>query len=225
MNRTVYSHKTTFAFEEACRHLLQRIRDGGKYDLPRHGADVETLVQSRRLAEFTDAFLDRIVEQANGDNDPVIAALATAISNRLPPKLLKEVPVLTERNGKSDGYGTRFRLNCRHRLAKLASDHELDLGRFLFCETKRLSFEDRRHRLSADEARHLPPEEEDPLIKIFVAGSAEPVSIVDVPHSIIGKCSDFEFRALRLYFVRRPDDDRTLTEELRQAVANWDTLE
>ena len=39
MHRTVYWHKTTYAFEEAARQLIRRLRDGkpDEYDLPRDG--------------------------------------------------------------------------------------------------------------------------------------------------------------------------------------------
>ena len=224
MHRTVYGHKTTMAFEEACRQLLRRVRDLERYELPRDGAAVEKLVRSKGLGDFTDAYVDRVVHQATNDEDPVVAGLALAIRHRQPPKLLKEVLVLTEPNPQSTA-GSIFKLNCRHRLAELARKHGLSLGQFLLCETKPLLLEDRPHRIPADDARNLPSEEEDPLIKVFVGGAQEPVSIVDVPYGILGKCADFVFRAFRLYFVPTPENRKNVARDiacdLALEVAGW----
>jgi len=220
MHRTVYGHKTTMAFEEACRQLLRRARDTGRYGIPKDGPAVESLVKCKELGDFTDAYVDHIVHQATNDGDPIIAGLASAIRQRQPPKLLKEVLVLKEPEAQSTP-GSVFKLNCRHRLSALASTHGLRLGQFLLCETKPLLLEERPHRITAGAARDLPPEEEDPLIKIFVGESEEPVSIVDVSHSIIGKCADFVFQAFRLYFVPTPGDDKHAADQLGSAVADW----
>jgi hypothetical protein len=220
MHRTVYAHKTTMAFEEACRQLLRRIRDAGRYGLPKDGPAVESLVKSQELGDFTDAYVDHIVQRAINDEDPVIAGLASAIRRRQPPKLLKEVLVLQGRDEEPPP-GSVFKLNCRHRLRALAQSHGFHLGQFLLCETKPLLLEDRPHRITASAARELPPEEEDPLIKVFVGQNEEPVSIVDVPHSIIGKCADFVFQAFRLYFVPTLGGNEPTPDELRCAVADW----
>ena len=73
MHRSVYYHKTTFGLEEACRQLLRRGRDQGKFGIPVDGTAVADLVKGKgSLGQFTDAYVDVIVEKAAQDDDPVI---------------------------------------------------------------------------------------------------------------------------------------------------------
>jgi hypothetical protein len=59
------------------------------------------------------------------------------------------------------------------------------------------------------------------IIKVFVGDQPEPVSVVDVPHSIAHLCSNHFFQAFRLYLV--PDEDTTeaTVEDLRNEVRRW----
>ena len=100
------------------------------------------MVKSGHLGEFTDAFVDRIIERAAADDDPVITSLANCIRRRRPPRLLKEIHVL-ENNGRPAHAGSMFRQSCQHHLRSLASDHSLPLGRFLVCSTPPLTLEER----------------------------------------------------------------------------------
>src|SRR5262249_51912412 len=75
LHRSVYYHKTTFGLEEACRQLLCRVRDKGKYGMPTDGKAIADFVKGPMLGRFTDAFVDTIVEKAAQDDDPVIQAL------------------------------------------------------------------------------------------------------------------------------------------------------
>ena len=219
MHRSVYYHKTTFGLEEACRQLLRRGRDQGKFGIPVDGTAVADLVKGKELGQFTDAYVDVIVEKAAQDDDPVISALAESIRRRRPPKLLKEVVVLEE-NGKVAHAGAIFRKDCKHQLADLARQHGLPVGRFLVAETHPLTLEERGALLTEHQLQSLKPKERQEIIKVFVEGQQEPVSIVDVPHSIVHLCSNHFFQAFRLYLVRdaATDDDlprncpgRTLT--------------
>ncbi|MGL4554158.1 MAG: HD domain-containing protein, partial [Gemmataceae bacterium] len=119
MYRSVYYHKTTFGMEEACRQLLRRARDAGKFGMPAGGDAVRGWARGPRLGRFTDAFVDDVVEQAAEDADPVVAALGNAIRRRRPPRLLREALVL-ERSSASAHAGTTLMGNCQHRLGRLA---------------------------------------------------------------------------------------------------------
>jgi HD superfamily phosphohydrolase len=220
MHRSVYYHKTTFGLEEACRQLLRRGRDQAKFGIPTDGAAIANLVKGPELGRFTDAYVDGIVERAAHDNDPVIKALAESIRRRRTPKLLKEVLVL-ERNGNTAHAGALFKKDCKHQLAELAQRHGLLPGRFLLAETRPLTMEERGALLTEHQAQSLQPKEKQEIIKVFVEGRKEPVSVVDVPHSIVHPCSNHFFQAFRLYLVCDDATDRDFIDKLRKEVNEW----
>jgi hypothetical protein len=224
MHRNVYWHKTTSGFEEACRQLLRRLRDRGEADVPKDGAAVEKVVKSNQLRGFTDTLVDGAVRKACADSDPVVKALAEAIANRRAPKLLKEVPVCESR---PDSHaGKMFRQRCKSELKGLAAEFGLSLGQFLFYEKKPLYIALRRQTLRPAEAQAISSErldsmvleEEEEDIRVFVAGSEEPVSLMDVDHSIIAKLRDYFFASYRLYVVCE-DGDRVAA--LKQGTKDW----
>ena len=220
MHRSVYYHKTTFGLEEACRQLLRRVRDAKLFELPTDGASIERHVKSDRLSGFTDSYVDRIVDEASHHANGVIKALANSIRRRRPPKRLREVQVL-EPNTSQHHAGEIFMRECKHRLKKLADDNSIPLGRFLLAATKPLRLEERGALLTDAEAKKLKPDERQEIIRVFVDGSEEPVSVVDVRHSLTHLCSNHYYQTFRLYLV--PDDDTTedLITSLRAEVGSW----
>ena len=217
MHKTVYFHKTTFGFEEACRQLLRRLRNMAKPQIPKDGNKVISIAKSKRLLDFTDAFVDQEIESATRSRDKVCRALARSISERRPPKLLKEVCTLEDRNTKHHR-GTSFSQCCRNELSALAKSNGIPLGFFLFASTKPVAFEKRGHLMTGAEARGLKPEEKDELIKVFEGDDEEPKSIVDIEHSILHTCAGQVFCAHRLYVVC---EDRDRVTKLRAAVSDW----
>ncbi len=224
MHRTVYWHKTTYAFEEAARQLIRRIRDEkpSQYDLPADRAAVEERVKSPKLRTFTDAYLDGLIEKATGDEDEKIQTIAQSLLDRRPPKLLHEVCDLQE-GGSAGAKATAFRVNCRHRLVGLAQDTRLPLWRFMYCQTLPLRFEKRGPAMTAEEARKMVPEEADELIKVFCGNESEPVSLVDIEHSIMSQCAGFAVRLCRLYVVDDGATGEGEYEKLREIVRKWET--
>ena len=223
MHRTVYYHKTTFGMEEACRQLLRRVRDVRKYEVPVDGNAVREMATSQKLLEFTDAFVDNIVLQAAPDDDPVIGSLAKAVRDRRPPKLLKEVSVFTERSAQHHA-GTTFWLKCKVGLERLADDFSIPIGQFLLAKTSPLSVEPRPALLTSDQARALPPEDKDELIKVFVGEEPEPRSLVDIEHSLIPVCAGKFFQSFRLYVVYEGKDKDKIVSDLHEQVHNWDSV-
>ena len=222
MHRTVYYHKTTYGMEEACRQLLRRIRDKGIYEIPSDGDEIAKLVTSDNIGNFTDAYVDQIVQNAVKDEDEVIALLARAIQNRKPPKLLKGVEVIELRDTEHHA-GTAFRQNCIHRLPRLCEEFSMLPGQFLLCETKpRLMLEKRAPIPKAAEAKPSVPEQEDELIKVFNDTDLEPASIVDIHNSLISLCAGHFFQAFRLYVVYEGDDREKVIADLREKVKDWD---
>lgn len=222
MHRTVYWHKTTYAFEEAARQLLRRIRDSvaDKYALPKNESDVKDLMKSPRLRKFTDSFLDQLIAEAALDTDDAIRMIATCLLDRRPPKLLREVCDL-RRRGESTGTGGAFRMNCKHRLRELAEQHNIALWRFMYCESNQLKFEKRGHEVPAETARNVLPQEADELIKVFCSGEPEPKALVDVDHSIIRPCADYTMQLFRLYVIDDRQTDRKVYEEIKASVRAW----
>lgn len=225
MYRTVYFHKTTFGFEEACRHVLRRLRDEDIPGLPRNGEAVRSLVKSARLLRFTDSLVDRLLEQgakwkpkSDAPKDKVIRALSNSILARKPPKLLKEVCVFEDAKNRHHA-GTAFKNTCRHELAGLAKKYKIPLGLFLFADTKPLTLEQRGGLLTTAQARNLKPEEQEELIKVFRRDGNEPVSIVEIDHSVVRHCSNHFYQSFRLYVVH--EDDGKIAK-LRAAVTDWD---
>jgi hypothetical protein len=91
----------------------------------------------------------------------------------------------------------------------------------LLAETRPLRLEERGASLTTEEAMSLKPDERQEIIRVFVGGKDEPVSVVDVPHSLTHLLSNHYYQAIRLYLV--PDDATTdqLVESLRTEVARW----
>ena len=98
------------------------------YKLPLNGAEILDLVSSHGLPEFTDAYVDRIVQRAASDDDDLIRLLAGSILRRKPPKMLKEVAVVRERKSPHEhNRGTTFFSNSRRLLPQLCQDFDLPL--------------------------------------------------------------------------------------------------
>ncbi len=233
MHRTVYYHKTTCAIEEACCQLLRRIRDKkhSDYGMPKDGDAVETLVCSEKLGGFTDAFVDRIIDQATQDEDQIIQALARCIKSRRPPKLLKGVEVLARKRKSHQKtpppphIGTLFRQNCKHRLEKICDDYKLEPGQFLLFE-RNLSLEKQSGLMGREEFRSESfLEDEKELIKVFRDGDPEPVSMVDIENSLINICSSHAYYIHRLYFLPRTKQDEIIIGELQSRTEKWDVAD
>lgn len=219
MHRAVYYHKTTYGMEEACRQLLRRLRDStsGHYAIPKDGKAVLEIVRSPKLMTFTDAFVDSLVDEASHDNDKVISALAKCISTRRPPKLLKEVQVFKP-DGTAHHEGCTFMTHAKGNLKALAKKYHVPLELFLLCQTKPLRLEERGARMTFDQAKNLPAEQEDEVIKVFVAGKEEPTSMLDILHSLLFVCSGHFYQAYRLYVVC---DKAHIVKRMQTEVSNW----
>ena len=221
MHRSVYYHKTTFAFEEACRQLLRRVRDAGDLDdiLPPNGGKVFDICGGKDFYSFTDNFVDRIVFEAAKSSDKIVKLLAQCIIERTPPRVLVEVSGISSR---TDNYTPAkiFKQKCRDNLTQLAKKYGVELGQFLLCGPKPITFEKRGSLLTKEDAEKLEPEESEELIMVFARGETEPQSIVEFEGSVIRTLSNQVFAIQRLYFI---DDgmDPAKYEKLKQEVLSW----
>jgi hypothetical protein len=220
MHRVVYYHKSIFGFEEACRQLLRRVRDAGKYEIPKDGEAVVKVATGRDLLSFTDDYVDQIIRRAAADENPVISALARCITSRRAPKLLAEVTGL-QKKGDHFHAGSMFRTRCKAELVALASRYSLPVGVFLLCGPKPIKVEERGPLFTRDEAKKLQPEEREELIKVFQPGGDEPSSIVEIDRSLTKHLSDHPFGIHRLYVVDDQPDAAKRLPELRHAAQQW----
>jgi len=223
MHRAVYYHKTTYGMEEVCRQLLRRLRDQGGYEIPRDGEEIRKRVTTEQLWTFTDAYVDQIVQKAVNDGNQVIQTLAKSIQERRPAKLLLEVNVLMSKDDPNKHHaGTAFKVWCWHNLRALADQSGIHLGQFILCETPPLRLEKRGPLLIAEEAKERDWEEEEELIKVFIANEEEPKSLVDIPYSLISKCANLFFQSFRLYVVYEGSDKEDVIGQLKRKVGDWD---
>jgi len=231
--RVVYYHKTIYGLEEVCRQLLRRLRDrdGEHYEIPLDGEAVKKLVVSTELHAFTDAFIDNIIQRSVHDKDKVIKVLAKSIQSRKPPALLKEV-IVCEETGKQYHAGNTFVQNCKTKLKKELVDdlHEkIPLKQFLLCKPK-IPLVRQPERYTAAEVAELEQQkiydmaygEEEEDIKIFVGDRTEPVSLMDIEHSIVAKYANYSLQMFRLYVVYEGEDRNDVIAQLRDRVRDWD---
>jgi HD superfamily phosphohydrolase len=220
MHRSVYYHKTTYGFEEACRQLLRRMKDSGAFTIHKDGKEVLDRVAGHDLATFNDSYLDRLIQEAAQTSvDDTIRRLANCISSRRPPKLLAEVSGLQRRN-EAHTSCSFFQEKCKDKLSALASKHDIPLGLFLCGGPKPIKIEERGSLLTPSEARSLQPEERDEIIKVFKSGHEEPVSILDVSDSMISLLSNHTFGIQRLYLVDHGISPKIITE-IQREVRTW----
>lgn len=233
MLRAVYYHKTTYAFEETCRQLLRRLRDDhrkrGKYGVPFDGEAIKKLVTGPELFIFTDAFVDKIIQEAVNDESEVIKVLARAVQKRRPPALLKEVLVCEEKEREHHA-GNTFKLRCKAELNDLSSKFGIPIGQFLLCETDPLTVGEYPEILTAgqvtkmnlDEVLNKASEEEEKDIKIFNGDNAEPKSLMKIEYSLVAKCARYSFQIFRLYVVYEGTNRGEVVAKLQDRVKDWD---
>ncbi|MFQ6035722.1 MAG: HD domain-containing protein [Sedimentisphaerales bacterium] len=232
--RVVYYHKTIYGMEEACRQMLRRLRDkhAEKYHIPPDGKAVTERVTSNHLYEFTDTFVDNIIQKAvyhEGDEDEnkVIRALARSIQSRRPPKLLKEVQVCEE-PVKRPNNGTVFLERCKNGLKKLSEEFNIPLGQFIICDPKITIMEPPRKYKSSEiisqnthEFRARAHKEEEEEIWIFKDGKDEPESFWDIEYSLVGKFAKYYVQLFRLYVVYEGDNEDKVINKLRTRIKDW----
>jgi hypothetical protein len=119
--------------------------------------------------------------------------------------------------------------NCRQKLEELSKEFSIPLGHFLLCErsvgvvsTPEGGRYDEMARMDREEIHQKGFEEEEKDIKIFMEGSAEPVSLVDVKHSLVAKYSGYRFQIFRLYVVYEKADAGKKIDKLQEKVKDWD---
>ena len=220
MHRVVYFHKTIFGMEEACRQLLKRLRQKAeKYSMAKDGTAIHEICGGPNFNTFTDDYVDRIIKQATGDDDPIISTLAQCITNRKPPRLLAEVGGLHDSHEKFNPCSF-FRTNCKNQLAALASKYDIPLGQFLLAGPPGIKVEERGSRMTLEEAKEVEADREE-LIKVFVPNSDEPKSLVEIDGSVIQHLANHQFEIARLYLADLSDKAAQRLPEIRAEVAKW----
>lgn len=222
MYRSIYYHKTTLGFEEACRNLLRRLRDKSDiYKLmPQNGHIIEEIASSEELFDFTDARIDHLIRQALDDDDEVIKTLAKCILSRRTPKLVGEVSVF-ESKAQMPSKCQMFAHLCESRVHQLAEKYDIEPGKFLLCHPKAIKFEDRGSLFNIEEMKAMPSEEKDELIKVFERGGEEPKPIVDIQNSLISHCASRTHAIYRIYLVDHSGESEKRASDIRNEIDSW----
>lgn len=218
MHRAVYYHKTTFGIEEACRQLLRRCRDKGKYSVPKDGSKIREIVSGNKLLTFTDSFVDNIIRNSVEDKDPTIKQLAQTILYRKPPKLIREVCQVEKIERQTHNNCTTFILQCNNNLRNLAKKNKIPLGLFMMAEPKMVTLEKRGAEILAKNADELRDDPGDELIKVFDGIKDEPDSLVSRQDSMLKFCGGHGLQMARLYLI---SDDETLVQKVQKEVSHW----
>jgi uncharacterized protein len=230
MYRTVYYHRTTVAFEEACRQLIRRLRDAGKYDVPKDGNEICDIVRDKdRLSKFNDSLVDSWIRDAAKEKNGVIKYLAQSILSRNAPKLLKEVLVLVSKTELCHR-GSFFKNKCRDRIRDLAKRYSVQIGQFMWCEFC-IDFEKEPSRYTVTQVASMRKEKssklkeeekrEKEVVKIFEDKSGKPVSISEISYSVLKELSKHMFIISRLYLVPAGLSDAEI-KQIREDIKDWD---
>jgi len=76
--------------------------------------------------------------------------------------------------------------------------------------------------MKAEEIRERAFEEEEEDIKVFIGDSEEPISLMEIEHSLVVKYADYAFQMFRLYVIYEGEDKEEVIKELKAKVKGWD---
>ncbi|MBI3582701.1 MAG: hypothetical protein HY096_01970 [Nitrospinae bacterium] len=173
------------------------------------------------MLDFTDAYIDAKINQATKSEDKIISTLAYAITRRQPPRLLKEVSLFIDRKEMRYNPAATFRRSCQTKLEALAKKHKIPLGLFLYCETKPVTFEKRGSSFTYDELKDKDFIHDDEIVQVFL-DKDEPVSIMDIQHSLLNVLSNKALLIHRLYVVTPATLRDSKLQQIRTDIADWD---
>jgi len=219
MFKTVYMHKTTFAFEALLRHILFLLREHG--DIYRDGSEIENLVLKDEFIEFHDGFVDKLVNEYSRKKSPKdVVLLCKALKGRHPPKLVHEVAVLSRQ---SEGTPSEYALFVKDRGARvkaLVAKFNIDRSRWIWEDPKDLKFESLGPFVTLSEAADITADETAELIRVRMRdGLIRP--LVEDKNSIVHHLSQLKLRMSRLYVVGPVSDDEFA--RIQQEVQSWAT--
>jgi HD superfamily phosphohydrolase len=217
MFKTVYMHKTTFAFEALLRHILFLLREYGQ--IYRDGSEIEKLVLKDDFLDFHDGFVDKLVNKyAQKQNPKSVVLLCKALKCRNPPKLVHEVAVLSRQ---SEGTPSEYALFVKDRGARvkeLESEFKIESSRWIWEDPKDVKFESLGPFVALSEASDITPDETAELIRIRMRdGSIRP--LVEDKNSIVHHLSQLKLRMSRLYVVAPESDDQLA--RIQKHVLSW----
>lgn len=218
MYKNVYMHKTTLAFEAACRQALRRCIKLGRDNFPSTRAEIENIYRSSKLLQFNDQSVDKLFIDALSDRSATIRLLSESIVHRKPPKLVREVESLIEPRQRTENNCHYFLGVCRERLRGLARKYGIPIGCLLLSTPRPVRIEPRGASIPVGDASGLLPEKEEELLKVFEPPEPEPLSLVDMNQSLISVCGEREYKVVRLYVVGVDGAD---LGKMRAEVARW----
>jgi HD superfamily phosphohydrolase len=217
MYKTVYMHKTTFAFEALLRHVLFLLREEGL--LYQDGAKIEDMVLSDAFLDFHDGFVDHLIEKyADDKTSRAVCPLCKALKDRIPPKLVHEVAVLSHQSQGAPTEHALFVKDRAKRIKALEDKFKIDASRWIWEDPKDVKFESLGPFVPLSQVSDFKPEEKSSLILVRMRdGKARP--LVEDKNSIVHHLSQLKLRMSRLYVVG-PVTDK-LFASIRNEVQAW----
>ncbi len=217
MYKTVYMHKTTFAFESLLRHILWLLREQGA--IHRGGKQIAELVLTDGFLDFDDRYVDRIVDDYSRRRRPKeVAHLCRALKQRVPPKLVHEIAVLRHRSHDTAPEYSLFVKDRAEKVGRLVSKFNIERSRWIWEDPKDVKFESLGPFVGLSEARDIKPDETAELIRVRERdGSVRP--LVEDKHSIIHHLSQLHLRMSRLYVVGPVNEDELV--KIQKEVRSW----
>lgn len=217
MFKTVYMHKTTFAFEALLRHILFLLRDHGV--IYQDGSQIEKLVLKDEFLDFHDGFVDKLVnEYAQKKNPKAVVLLCKALKGRNPPKLVHEVAVLSRQSEDTPSEYALFVKDRAKRVKELESEFDIEPSRWIWEDPKDLKFESLGPFVALSQAPDITADETAELIRVRMRdGSIRP--LLEDKNSILHHLSQLKLRMSRLYVVGPVSD--TDLNRIQKHVQSW----
>ncbi len=218
MSKSVYLHRTVFAFEALMRQALFLLREQGQ--LWKSGTDIEKLVKHRtKFLEFHDAWIDSIIEGQAKDRPgrSELGRLCRALRDRKPPKLVGEVTSLVREDGSPSEEFTRFVTRREGRLEAAVSECRIPRDCWLVEDPKDIEFEKIGSSMSRSAAASVPLQALAELLHLIdKEEKTEP--LVDIKSSIVHHLSNWKLKMARVYVV---EDDDAKVRKAEQVVGKW----
>jgi hypothetical protein len=125
--------------------------------------------------------------------------------------------------------GRIFMQNCRSKLNAFAQEYNIPLDRFMLCEpyvrvvkAPEKPTYGQVAKMDVEQIRQRAHEEEEEDVKIFRGETDEPISLMEIEHSLVVKYANYVFQMFRLYVVHERDDSEDVIMRLRAEVKDWD---
>lgn len=216
MYKSVYMHKTVFAFEAMMRSILFLLRE--HEILLRGGDEVRAhVLDADQFLAFHDGYVDNLIyEHATNGGIPEIQLLCRCMRLRRPPKMLREIAVLTDEQ--SDVEIAVFTKDRVRKINEFAEQFGLHKSQVIWEDPKDIKFESLSPFVSISNADSIDFDDASELVRIRQK-NGEILNLVEQKSSILHHLSQLRFKMSRFYVVGI--DDEQQLDEMRKFIGDW----